>query len=61
MVWHHNCAPLMEEGLGLDLSTHSEVHEAQELLQHFCHDGEISFRQVVSHSSHIQLGGGSFK
>lgn len=25
-------------------STHSEVHEAQELLQHFCHDGKIAFR-----------------
>lgn len=22
----------------------SEVHEVQELLQHFCHDGEVSFR-----------------
>ncbi len=35
--------------------THSEVHEVEELFQHFCHDGEISFRQVLPHSSHIQL------
>lgn len=33
----------------------SEVHEVEELFQHFCHDGEISFRQVSSHSSHIHL------
>ena len=37
------------------LQTHSEVHEVEELFQHFCHDGEISFWQVVPHSSHIQL------
>lgn len=36
-------------------ATHCEVHEVEELLQHFCHDGEISFWQVFSHSSHIHL------
>lgn len=36
-------------------NTHSEVHEVQELLQHLCHDGEVSFWQVFSHSSHIDL------
>lgn len=37
------------------IHTHSEVHEAQELLQHLCHDGEIAFRKVLSHSSHVNL------
>lgn len=35
--------------------THSEVHEVEEFFQHFRHNGEISFRQVLSHSSHIHL------
>lgn len=50
ICFHHGVAILQL------FSTHSEVHKVQELLQHFSHDGEISFWQVLPHSSHIQLG-----
>lgn len=43
---------------GVSDHTHSEVHKTQELLQHFRHDGEIAFRKMLSHSSHIYLRGG---
>lgn len=36
-------------------TAHSQVHEVEELLQHLSHDGEISFRQAVSHSRYIHL------
>lgn len=42
---------------GVSNHTHSEVHKTQELLQHFCHDGEIAFWKMLSHSSHIYLRG----
>lgn len=36
-------------------AAHRQVHEVEELLQHLSHDGEISFRQALSHGLHIHL------
>ena len=50
LIWHGG-----NRAFKPPMGTYRQVHEIEELLEHLRHDGEVSFWQVLSNSSHISL------
>ena len=51
----HQVSLRSQNGRMEDQGTYCEVHEVEELFEHLRQDGKVTFRQVLSHSSHIHL------